>query len=294
MLAFWFGTDPWSYPAIVASFPIPARFDPLRSPLDRIRAADPLLMAAAIAYNFFFALVPLAIAAVAAVSSVGRSEEGLANIEELLNEAFPQEVAVFVVSLIDEAENIVGDSQGPLVAIALLVALYSGSRGIYAVQKALRQIQRVGEERPWWKVRGLGILFTLGAGVALIGGYFVVLFGGALMEALARVGLNVGSITGLTVGVLFAWVVLLLFSIYRWGPPLPIDRPLLAALLATSIIALMTWAAAYLVPNFGSTTLAALGAVGIVLLWLFALGYVVIVVPALTKAAELVIRGNAE
>lgn len=294
MLACWLGSDPWPYPAIVASFPIPARFDPLRSPLNRIRAADPLLMAAAIAYNFFFALVPLAIAAVAAVSSVGRTEEGLANIEELLNEAFPEEVAVFVISLIEEAEGIVGDSQGPLVVIALLVALYSGSRGIYAVQKALRQIQRVGEERPWWKVRGLGILFTFGAGVALVGGYFVVLFGGALMEALTQVGLNVGSITGLTVGVLFAWVVLLLLSIYRWGPPLPIDRPLLAALLATSIIALMTWAAAYFVPRFGGTTLAALGAVGIVLLWLFSLGYVVIVVPALTKPAELVIRGNAE
>ncbi len=278
----------------MASFQIPARFDPLRSPLDHIRAADPLLMAAAIAYNFFFALVPLAIAAVAALSSVGRTEEGLANIEELLKDAFPEEVAVFIISLIEEAQNIVGDSQGPVVAVALLVALYSGSRGIYTVQKALRQIERVGEERPWWKVRSLGILFTFGAGVALVGGYFVVLFGGALMEALARVGLDVGSITGLTVGVLFAWVVLLLFSIYRWGPPVPMDRPLVAAALAASIIGLMTWAAAYFVPSFGGTTLAALGAVGIVLLWLFALGYVVIVVPALTKPAELVIRGNTE
>ncbi len=278
----------------MASFQIPARFDPLRSPLDRIRAADPLLMAAAIAYNFFFALVPLAIAAVAALSSVGRTEEGLANIEELLKDAFPEEVAVFIIPLIEEAQNIVGDSQGPVVAVALLVALYSGSRGIYTVQKALRQIERVGEERPWWKVRSLGILFTFGAGVALVGGYFVVLFGGALMEALARVGLDVGSITGLTVGVLFAWVVLLLFSIYRWGPPVPMDRPLVAAALAASIIGLMTWAAAYFVPSFGGTTLAALGAVGIVLVWLFSLGYVVIVVPALTKPAELVIRGNTE
>lgn len=278
----------------MASFQIPARFDPLRSPLDRIRAADPLLMAAAIAYNFFFALVPLAIAAVAALSSVGRTEDGLANVEELLKDAFPEEVAVFIISLIEEAQNIVGDSQGPVVAVALLVALYSGSRGIYTVQKALRQIERVGEERPWWKVRSLGILFTFGAGVALVGGYFVVLFGGALMEALARVGLDVGSITGLTVGVLFAWVVLLLFSIYRWGPPVPMDRPLVAAALAASIIGLMTWAAAYFVPSFGGTTLAALGAVGIVLVWLFSLGYVVIVVPALTKPAELVIRGNTE
>ena len=290
----WLGSDAWPYPPIVALFPIPARFDPLRSPLDHIRAADPLLMAAAIAYNFFFALVPLAIAAVAALSSVGRSEEGLANVEEVLEDAFPQEVADFIISLIREAQNIVGDSQGPVVAVALLVALYSGSRGIYAVQKAMRQMERVDEERPWWKVRGLGILFTVGAGIALVGGYVIVLFGGALMEVLARVGLDVGSITGLTIGVLFAWVVILLFAVYRWGPPVPIERPLVAAVLAAIILGLMTWAAAYFVPSFGGTTLAALGAVGIVLLWLFALGYVVIVVPTLTRPAELVIRGNAE
>ncbi len=251
-------------------------------------------MAAAIAYNFFFALVPLAIAAVAALSSVGRSEEGLANIEELLNEAVPVDVANFAIELIGQAQDIVGDSQGPVVAVALLVALYSGSRGIYAVQKAMRQMERVDEERPWWKVRGLGILFTVGAGIALVGGYVIVLFGGALMEVLARVGLDVGSITGLTIGVLFAWVVILLFAIYRWGPPVPIERPLPAALLAAIIIGLMTWAAAYFVPTFGGTTLAALGAVGIVLVWLFSLGYVVIVVPTLTRPAELVIRGNVE
>lgn len=282
------------YPAIVALLPIPARFDPLRLPLERIRAADPLLMAAAIAYNFFFALVPLAIAAVAALSTVGRSEEGLTNIEELLREAFPVEVAAFIISLIEEAQDIVGGWQGPVVGLALLIALYSGSRGIYTVQKALRQIERVGEERPWWQVRGLGILFTLAAGIALVGGYVIVLFGGALMDGLARVGLDVGSITGLTVGVLFVWVVLLLFAIYRWGPPVPTDRSLIAAVLATIIIGLMTWAAAFLAPSFGGTTLAALGAVGIVLVWLFALGYVIIVVPALTRPAELVIRGKPE
>ena len=251
-------------------------------------------MAAAIAYNFFFALVPLAIAVVAALSSVGRSEEGLANIEELLNEAVPVEVANFAISLIGEAQDIVGDWQGPVFAVALLVALYSGSRGIYTVQKALRQIERVSEERPWWKVRGLGIVFTLGAGVALVGGYVVVLFGGALMEVLAQVGLNVGSITGLTIGVLSMWWCSCSSPSTDGAPPVPIDRPLLAAVLAASIIGLMTWAAAYFVPSFGGTTLAALGAVGIVLVWLFSVGYVVIVVPALTKPAELVIRGNAE
>jgi len=268
----------------------------LQSPVDRIRAADPLLMSAAIAYNFFFALVPLAIAAVAWLSSIGRSEEGVARLEEFLREALPSDVAGFVIELVQEAEGIVGDSQGLVIVISLLIALYAGSRGIYAVQKAIRQIERVHEERPWWKVRGLGIMFTLGAGVALIGGYIVVLFGGFIMQLLDRWGIGVGSVSGLSITVLALWLALVLYAIYRWGPPVPIRRPLVAAVVATVILGLMTWLAAYFVPSVGgkSNTLSALGAVGVVLIWLYAIGFVVITVPALTKPTEAVIRGTTE
>ena len=280
----------------MASITFPGRLAPLQSPVDRIRAADPLLMSAAIAYNFFFALVPLAIAVVAWLSTIGRSEEGIATLEEFLREALPADVADFVIQLVQEAEGIVGDSQGPVIVISLLIALYAGSRGIYAVQKAIRQIERAHEERPWWKVRGLGILFTLGAGIALIGGYIVLLFGGLLMELLDRIGLDVGSVGGLSITVLALWLAVVLYSIYRWGPPVPIQRPLVAAVAATLILVLMTWLAAYFVPTFGgrSNTLSTLGAVGIVLIWLYAIGFVVITVPALAKPTEAVIRGTAE
>ena len=268
----------------------------MQSPVDRIRAADPLLMSAAIAYNFFFALVPLAIAVVAWLSSIGRSEEGVAKLEEFLREALPSDVAGFVIQLVEEAEGIVGDSQGPVIVISLLIALYAGSRGIYAVQKAIRQIEGVEEQRPWWKVRGLGILFTLGAGIALVGGYIVVLFSGLIIELIDRLGLAVESVSGISLTVLGLWLAIVLYAIYRWGPPAPIQRPLIAAVAATIILGLMTWLAAYFVPTFGgrSSTLSTLGAVGIVLVWLYAIGFVVITVPALTKPTEAVIRGIAE
>lgn len=279
----------------MASLTIPRRFDPLRSPIERIRAADPLLMSAAIAYNFFFALVPLAIAAVAWLSTIGRSEEGVARLEEFLREALPPEVADFVIQLVEEAEGIVGTWQGPVIGVSLLIAVYAGSRGIYAVQKAIRQIEGVEEERPWWKVRGLGILFTLGAGIALVGGYIVVLFGGLIMNLLDQIGIAVGSVSGISIAVLAIWLALVLYAIYRWGPPQPIKRPLIAAVVSTLILGLMTWLAAIFVPAFGgsSTTLATLGAVGIVLIWLYAIGFVTITVPALTKPTESVIRGTS-
>jgi membrane protein len=279
----------------VASLSIPERFDPLRGPLDRVKDADPLLMSAAIAYNAFFALVPLTIAAVGALSLLGRSEEEVESLQQFLTDVFPPEVAQFIFEIFEEARDIVGDGQGPVIVISLLVAIYAGSRGIYAVQKALRQIQDVDEDRPYWRVRGLGILFTLGAGVALVAGYVILLFGQFLASFLRRYGLDVGSLAELSTGVVAAWVMLLLWAIYQWGPPIPFQRAFIGAVVATVIIALMTWAAANLIPTFGlgSDTLAVLGAVGIVLIWLYSLGFVVIVVPALISPTEAIIRGSS-
>jgi membrane protein len=287
--SFWF-----SYPPAVASFSIPERFDPLRGPLDRVKDADPLLMSAAIAYNFFFALVPLAIAAVGALSLFGRSEEEVESLHQFVTDVFPPEVAQFILEIIEEASDMVGDGQGPVIVVSLLVAIYAGSRGIYAVQKALRQIQDVDEDRPYWRARGLGFLFTLGAGVALVAGYVILLFGQFFESLLQRYGLDVGLLSDLSAGVLVAWVILLLWAIYQWGPPIPLQRAFIGAVVATGIIALMTWAAAYLIPTFGlgSDTLAVLGTVGIVLIWLYALGFVVIVIPALISPTEAVIRGS--
>ncbi len=282
-----------SYPAPVASISLPARLEPLQSPLDRVQAADPLLMSAAIAYNAFFALVPLALAAVAAISMLDQAE-GLARLEALVEEGFPEEIADFILKIVADASGVVSGWEGPVLVISLLVALYAGSRGIYAVQKALRQIQGVDDERPYWVVRGLGVVFTLGAAVALIGGYLVVLFSRFVAEALEHFGLSVGSLTGLTTGVLALWVAALLFTIYQWGPPVPFERALVAAIIATAVIAVMTWAAATFIPRFSSNTLAVLGVVGVVLIWLYALAMVIIVVPAFTAPAEAVIRGIEE
>jgi membrane protein len=278
----------------MASFTLPARLAPLRSPIDRIREADPLLMSAAIAYNFFFALVPLAIAAVAWLATFGGSAESVADLERILREALPADVAGYLLLLVEEARTVVGAWEGPVIVLALLIALYAGSRGIYTVQKAIRQIEHLDETRPWWKVRGLGMLFTIGAGVALIAGYLVVFFGGFLLDLLQGTGLDVGSVGWITAGVVIVWLALLLYSIYRWGPPRPVQRPMLAASVATVVLAAMTVLAAYLSPAIGgrSTTLSSLGAVGVVLIWLYAIGFVVITVPALAGPAEAVIRGK--
>ena len=262
--------------------PEPLRFlEPLG---ERLQLADPLLMAAAIAFNLFFALVPLTIALVGILANIGK-KDSLASVEEALVEALPADLAQFALSLIRDAADAVGEWSGVLVIVGLLVALWSGSRGIYAIQKSLRLMEGVVEHRPYWRVRGLGILFTVAAGVALIGGYVIVVLGSfveTLVESSLDLDLGGPGATG-TVAALVAWLVVVLFVIYRWGPPRPISGAFLAAVITAALIVLGTWAAAVIVPMFGNNTLTFLGVVGVLLLWLYYVGLAVVMIPTIVS-----------
>lgn len=271
---------------------LPPRLDPLVAAFKRIMAADPFLMSAAIAYNAIFALVPLAFAIVAALSMVGSGSDGLDKIEQTLITEFPQQVVDFILPILQEAENTIGGMGPGVLVVSLLIALWSGSRAIYAVQKALRLIEAQAEIRSYFVTRGLGILFTLGAGVALMVSYIAVIFGDWLLATLEQHGLTVGSMAWLTAGVVVGWVVVVLAAIYRWGLPRPVRMSVSSAVVAGLTLAVTTWLAAILVPTYGGSTLDSLGAIGVVLLWSYAIGLIVISVPALVPSIVDVVRGK--
>jgi len=260
----------------------------------RVMNADPFLMSAAIAYNTLFAMVPLAFALVAGLSVAGSDLEVVAGIENMIAQGVAEEGGEFVLEVFDEAQSVADDLGPTVLVIALLVALWSGSRAIYAVQKALRLMDGVEDHRPYWKRRGLGILFTLGAGFALIFGYVIVIFGGWVIQAIEYLGIHVGSATWITGAVMFGWVTAVSYSIYEWATPIQIRRPFISAVVASSILAVVTIVAALILPEFGSSKVAAIGSVGVVLVWAYFIGFVVIVVPAAVASLEDVVRGAAE
>ena len=271
---------------------LPPRLDPLVAASKRILAADPFLMSAAIAYNAIFALVPLAFAAVAAISMVGGDPDGLQSVEQTLTTKFPAEVSEFFDPILEGAQGEVGD-MGPLVlAVSILVALWSGSRAVYAMQKALRMIEGVDETRPYLVTRGLGMLFTIGGGIALAVSYFAVIVGNWLTAELADLGIDLGSAAWISVGAIVAWVVVVLYAIYRWGTPTKGRMPLLSAVVAAVILAVTTGLAAFLIPELGGSTLAALGSVGVILVWSYAVAIITISVPALVPSIVDVARGR--
>jgi len=273
---------------------LPPRLEPIRTAYERVMDADPFLMSAAIAYNAFFALVPLAFATVAALSVFGADLDTTTELEKMIANGFPKEVGEFIIDIVTEAHDSVGDLGTTVLIVSLLVALWSGSRAIYAVQKALRLMQHAEEHRPYWKTRGLGILFTFGAGIALVVGYVIVIFGGWLAEALKHFGLPVGSVTWITGAVMFGWVMVVLYAIYEWGTPDQIRRPFTSALVATTVLTITTLGAAAILPELSGGTVAAVGSVGVILVWAYVIGLVVIISPAVVAAVEAVARGTGE
>lgn len=252
---------------------------------DRIRRADPLLMGAAIAYNSLFALVPLAVAFVAIVSLLGRGGSVLQDATAVIEDAFPPDLADFLVGILDEASGWAAGLGGPVLAVSLLVALWSGSRAVYAVQKALRAVEATVDHRGYLRSRLVGIFVTVGAAIGILISFTFLTVGSRIWaEVAGRLGQN-ASVGGrvLTISLAIIWVWLLLWAIYRWGPPSPLPHASIIAALVAGLLVVGSIIAFDLIPAT-SSTLSILGALGVLLVWLYYLGIVVVAAPTVFAA----------
>lgn len=251
--------------------------------LDRFRGADPGLMAAAVAFNAFFTLIPAAFALLAALSFIPESRNAREELAITLRALAPDEFADFVLDLIDNAADVIAGQQVTIIVVSLLVALWAGSRGIYALQKALARIERHAEHRPAWRVRLIGIGLTIGAGLALILVMVVIAFGEPTVEFLAELtGIEALRTLRVLVGIPAAALALylILYAVYRFGPPEPISGAGVAALLSTLAAGAISWAFSLYLSRFGASVFGVLGAVGLGLLWFYLTAYVLLFVAA--------------
>lgn len=252
-----------------------------RNSADMIRSGDPLLMGAAIAYNSLFALFPLALAFFTIVTFFDASGDVYQNVINAVNSALPDEIAAFFVEILNDSLEAVADGRLVIVVVSIAIALWSGSRAVYAVQKSLRLVQGVDEDRGYVRARLTGIVVTIAAGSSLVIAYIAMLVGGTAWDEFTDlVGIpSVGLAQFAVVIVVVGWIFLLLWVIYHFGPPRPFDRAAMSAAIVTAILVVGTWAAQLLLPQFEIQSFAVFGAVGLVLIWLYCIGIVVVAIP---------------
>lgn len=264
--------------------------------LDRIRRADPLLMGAAIAYNSLFAMVPLAIAFIAILTLFDATDEVLSELDLWMTENLSADTAGFLTELLRETVGWFDSSRGLILLLSLVVALWSGSRAVYAVQKALRTAEGVEDTRGYFVTRSLGIGVTLVAGVGVMIAYFVAAVGERLWDWFeTQVGVGTAfaaQLTLLLIAIVWGWG--LLWAIYRWGPPRPLPRSGLVSALVAALLVLGSYLASEFVPA-STSALAVFGTIGVLLVWLYYIGIVVVgaptVIDAVIVAATKQVRG---
>ena len=239
----------------------------------KLRDSGLALNAAGVAYNAFLALVPLTFAVLGLAGAIGRSGSAVERISETLDPIVPLTVKEFILELLVDAGERVGDGSVALVVGSVLVAVFFGSRAVVALQKSLAAVEDRTEQRPTVQMRLVAIGLTLGGGFALILTSFMLIAGRTVIEFLAE-------LTGadlldevwvwLRVPIAAAGLFVFLLGLYRLGPPEPLPRAWLAALVATSgAVGGSLGFGVYLsiAPELGAT-FGLLGAVAIALVWL--------------------------
>ena len=238
-------------------------------------------MGAAIAYNTLFAIVPLIVALVAISTLFGEFDAVVVRLREWMITNLPPEVASFFGGLIEESFDAVQGRRGIVVLIALAVAFWSGSRAVYTVQKALRLVQGIPEDRGYVRSRLTGVVVTIAAFVAVGVAYVALAFGENAWAWIAAVTPatrgGIGDLIPLSI--VFLFVAGLLLVIYYFGPPMPLTYAPLSALIVAVVVIVGSVAMSAVLPQLNTATIAVLGSIGFVLVWLYAVGVVVVAIP---------------
>ena len=239
--------------------------------------------AAKLAYYFLLALFPLLIFLTSAIGLIVGGTSMRQTLFQYLARVMPSSASQLIDSTMLE---VTASSSAGKLSIGLLLALWAASTGMEAITEALNTAYDVEETRPWWKRRLAAVLLTVGLSVLIIAALALVIGGGRLADYLAAV-FGFSSAFTWTWKIL-QWPLALAFMltafalIYYFAPDVRDQHWMWIT--PGAVIGITLW----LLASFGlkgylhffnsySTTYGSLGAVIILMLWLYLTGLAVLI-----------------
>ena len=239
------------------------------------------IVAAGVAYYAFLAIVPLLGALVLTYGLVA-DPQTVAQHAQTLAGTLPQSAADLITEQLEAATQTASGTKGLGLILALAIALFGARKGAGAIVKALDIAYDLDDERSFLKKTLLALLITLGAilGLGLVAGAVTVT--GMLSGMLAKVASYL---------VIFASAVLGGWALYRFAPDRDPPAPhfqLPGAVFFALAALLLTIGFGFYVANFGSynATYGSLGAVVVLLTWLYLTAYALLIGAELNAPAE--------
>ncbi|HCF58032.1 MAG TPA: hypothetical protein DFS52_08575 [Myxococcales bacterium] len=236
--------------------------------------------AAALAYYLMLALFPALIFLLSLLPflPIANLDQAVMN---LLRQGLPGEAA----SLLDDTvREVVGQRRGGLLSFGLIGTLWAASSGIYAVMQQLNITYDVKEGRSFFKVRGIALGLTIGFGFLVAAAFSLIVVGGMLQGWLASSlgwsGPLQAAFAALRWVIIFALLLLAFAVVYYFGPDVEQSFKLITpgSVIGVVLLALAALGFRFYVSSFGnySATYGSLGAVIILLLWLYIVGLVLL------------------
>jgi membrane protein len=237
--------------------------------------------AAALGYYLTLAIFPALIVMMALIPYLPIQDVDQA-IMDLLGQALPDESAAMVEGIVVEVTQ---QQRGGLLSFGLLATLWAASAGIYAIMQQLNITYDVKEERSFVVARATAIILSIVVGAMIVGAFALVVLGGVIED---WIGNTLGYSEALVIAFrVFRWIVivlalLLVFALlYRYAPNV---EQRFAFITPGSVLGVVLLIAASLafsiyIDNFGDydATYGSIGAVIILMLWLYILGLVLLV-----------------
>lgn len=241
----------------------------------RVQEDDVATVAAALAYYFFLSLFPLLIFVLTLASVLpieGLEAWILANAERSL----PPDAYGIVQRTVD---GLLAEPRGGLLSLAMLLALWTSSAAFAATMNGLNRAYRVEDERSWWRARLYAVGLTLMLSLLMILAFVLTIFGtqlqGLIGAAFGPAAETAALFTRWIVTILA--VVLVVAAIYYAAPAVEKDwqwiRP--GSVLFVLGFSATSAAFSFYVDRFGAydRTYGSLGAVIVLLFWLYLLAF---------------------
>jgi membrane protein len=247
----------------------------LKATVQEFQRDDAMGLAAQLAYYLILAIFPFILVLVTLMGTFG-SEELASEVLAYFRQVMPEEAYAIIKTF--TADIIRGDRPAPyLFSFGILFTIWAASGAFAALINALNRAYDVQETRPFWKVRGIAILMTLGLSVLVLIGVLLLVVGEPIGRAIASFfGLDD---LFLLVWDIARWPVALLFMVftvallYYLAPD--VDQPF-RWITPGGMIGVLLWVLAsvafnFYVSNFGSynKTYGSIGAVIVLLLYLY-------------------------
>ncbi|BCS53570.1 YihY/virulence factor BrkB family protein [Geobacter sp. SVR] len=246
--------------------------------------------AAAIAYYLLFALFPFFLFLTTLIGYLP-----IPNLLEFILDTMQDLVPKQAWELVeDNIRQLFGSKRGELLSLGILLALWTSSSAITSIMSVMNRLYLVKEGRPFWKVRITALLLVIALSVLFLASLLLLMFGpriGSFIADLVRLGHWFETAWNiLLIPVVLMALMLAVALIFYFTPDVEQDWKWITP---GSALAIPVWivgslAFSFYINNFGSydKTYGSIGAVIVLLLWLFLSSFIILVGAEINAVVE--------